>query len=266
MMRVGVLGAGGRMGREVLRAVHAASDLELVAAIDPGFAGQPLQALLPEFDGDVLLAADLQALVAASCDLAVDFTAPSVAAGNIAFLLEHGIHGVVGTTGLDHEALGEAVKASPTKANLVVAANFAIGAVLLMQFAAKAARHLRDVEVIELHHDRKLDAPSGTAVHTAAAIAEARRGAGLTAPQDPTEHEDYPGSRGAVVDGVHVHAIRLPGLVAHEEVIFGGIGQTLSIRHDTVDRTAFMAGVLLALRAVSTTPGLTLGLDRLLEG
>lgn len=250
------------MGREVVAAVTAADDLELVAAVDPGYAGADLASLVPAAPG-ITVAGELEALSAAGTEVAVDFTAPSVAQANVEWLMANGIHGVVGTTGLDEAALAAAVSAG--SANLLLAANFAIGAVLLEQFAKQAVRFMPNVEVIELHHDQKVDAPSGTASRTAAAIAEARREAGHATPADPTTHEPTPGSRGANVDGVHVHAVRLPGLVAHEEVIFGGIGQTLTIRHDSLDRRSFMDGVLLAVRAVPETAGLTIGLDQLLE-
>lgn len=249
------------MGREVVAAVAGAQDLELVAAVDPSFAGTDLATLVPGAPA-ITVAADLEALEAAGAQVAVDFTAPSVAQGNIEWLTSHGVHGVVGTTGLDEAAVAAAVESGSS--NLLLAANFAIGAVLLMEFAKQAVRYLPNVEVIELHHDQKVDAPSGTATHTAREIARARREAGHAVPVDPTTHESAQGSRGAEIDGIHVHALRLPGLVAHEEVIFGGVGQTLTIRHDSIDRRSFMDGVLLGVRAVGETPGLTVGLDKIL--
>ena len=250
MIRVGVLGAAGRMGREVCRAVMAADDLELAAAVDPNNAGLEAEGLL--------VSATLEHLQ--GVDVAVDFTLPSTVMPNVRWCLRNGIHAVVGTTGLTPADLDE-LRAATDTANCVVAPNFALGAVLLLRFAADAARYFDAAEVIELHHDGKVDAPSGTAIATARAIAAARAG-GWSAPEAVGQ---FPGARGAEVDGVRVHAVRLPGLVAHEEVLFGGPGQTLSLRHDTVDRAAFMPGVLLAIRAVSERPGLTVGLDALLD-
>lgn len=239
-MRVAVAGAHGRMGRTVCGAVEDADGLELAVAIDVGD--------------------DLEQVTAAAVDVAVDFTTPEAVDGNVTFYLEHGVHAVVGTTGWD-EGMVERWRALAEQgsANAVVAPNFALGAVLMMHLAQLAAPHLPDVEIIELHHDRKADAPSGTAKLTAEQLARAR---------DETPEvalgETIAGARGAAHHGIRVHAVRLPGLVAHQEVIFGTEGQTLSIRHDTIDRTAFMPGVLLAVRAVPQRPGLTVGLDELL--
>jgi 4-hydroxy-tetrahydrodipicolinate reductase len=246
MTRVGVLGAGGRMGREVCRAVEAAEDLELVARVDPTD---------PESESSI------EALAQADAAVAVDFTQPSSVMANVRWCLRNGIHAVVGTTGITPADLDELRGlAERGDANCVVAANFALGAVLLLRFAAEAARYFDAAEVIELHHDGKADAPSGTAITTARMIAAAR--AGVWAAPEPVG--EFPASRGAEVDGVTVHAVRLPGLVAHEEVLFGGQGQTLSLRHDTTDRSAFIPGVVLAIRAVADRPGLTVGLDALL--
>ena len=254
MIRVGVLGASGRMGREVCRVVAAADDLELVAAVDPNNTGLEAEGLL--------VAATIESLTGADVDVAVDFTHPSTVMPNTRWCLRSGIHAVVGTTGLTPADLDELrLAADAGRANCVVAPNFALGAVLLLRFAAEAARHFDAAEVIELHHDGKADAPSGTAIATARAIAAARAG-DWSAPEAVGQ---YAGARGAEVDGVRVHAVRLPGLVAHEEVLFGGPGQTLSLRHDTMDRAAFMPGVLLAIRAVADRPGLTVGLDALLD-
>ena len=254
MIRVGVLGAAGRMGREVCRAIAAADDLALVAAVDPNNAGLEAEGLL--------VSAGIENLSGADVDVAVDFTLPSTVMPNVRWCLRNGVHAVVGTTGLtpaDLEELDQAAGAG--EANCVVAPNFALGAVLLLRFAAEAARYFDAAEVIELHHDGKVDAPSGTAIATARAIGAARSGT-WSAPEAVGQ---YAGARGAEVEGVRVHAVRLPGLVAHEEVLFGGPGQTLSLRHDAVDRAAFMPGVLLAIRAVADRPGLTVGLDALLD-
>jgi 4-hydroxy-tetrahydrodipicolinate reductase len=246
--RVGVLGAAGRMGREVCHAVEAANDLELVALVDPSGGGGA--------------STSIETLSDAGAEIAVDFTHPSAVMANVRWCLRNRIHAVVGTTGITPADLDELRElADAGEANCLVAPNFALGAVLLLRFAAEAARFFDAAEVIELHHDGKADAPSGTAITTARAIAASRAG-NWTAPAAVGE---FPSARGAVIDGVTVHAVRLPGLVAHEEVLFGGQGQTLSLRHDTVDRSAFLPGVLLAVRAVGDRPGLTVGLDPLLD-
>ncbi|MGH3440523.1 MAG: 4-hydroxy-tetrahydrodipicolinate reductase [Nitriliruptorales bacterium] len=240
MVRVGVLGAAGRMGSTVCAAVDAAADLDLVAQLD---------------EGD-----SLDLLEKADTQVTVDFTTPDAVGSNVAWLLEHGIHAVVGTTGWSDDDLARWRRlAEEGPANAIVAPNFALGAVLMIHLARIVAPHLPDVEIIELHHDGKADAPSGTALMTADVIADARRET-----PDVVLGEKLDGARGADRSSIRVHALRLPGLVAHQEVIFGGTGQTLSVRHDTVDRTAFMPGVLLAIREVAERPGLTLGLDRLL--
>lgn len=251
MVRVIVTGAAGKMGREVLSAVGAESDMEVVAAVDPLHAGEVVDGLT--------IMPDLAAAIAASKpDVLVDFTHPSVVALNISTALEAGVHCVVGTTGLAAEVVDELASAAPAGTCLFVAPNFAIGAVLMMRFAAEAARFMPHVEIIELHHDRKADAPSGTAMRTAQLIAEAR----TSVPAAPgRETEIAPGARGALVDEVSVHSVRLPGLVAHQEVLFGGLGQTLSIRHDTIDRTSFMPGVVLAVREIGKHSGLVVGLE-----
>ncbi|MET8357237.1 4-hydroxy-tetrahydrodipicolinate reductase [Micromonospora sp. NPDC007208] len=243
-LRVGVLGARGRMGIEVCKAVDAADDLELAAAIDQG---------------------DSRSAVSGA-EVVVDFTTPDVVMDNLQWCIEQGISAVVGTTGFTEQRL-EQVRgwlADKPEVGVVIAPNFGIGAVLMMQFAARAARHFESVEIIEQHHPRKLDAPSGTATHTARQIARARAEAGLGPVPDATKDE-VPGARGAEIDGVRVHAVRATGLVAHQEVLFGGTGETLTIRHDSYDRVSFMPGVLLAVRAVRNRPGLTVGLDALLD-
>ena len=262
-MRIGVVGAAGRMGAEVCRAVEGSDDLDLVAAVDPSASGRALDEVTGARGGDggVTVAGQLDALMDARVEVAVEFTGPSSVGDNLAWLLEHGIHVVVGATGLGDEQLERArTLAADGDANALVAPNFAIGAVLLMRFATEAARHLPHVEVLELHHDGKVDAPSGTALRTAELIADARG----DAPDVPLGDERHPGARGADHAGVRVHSVRLPGLVAHQEVIFGGTGQTLSLRHDSLDRTSFMPGVLLACREVGGLDGLVVGLEHLL--
>lgn len=242
-MRVAVFGAKGRMGAEVCRAVEAAADLELVAALD----------------------AEDDRTPALQADVVVDFTVPAVVMDNLAWCIEHGIHAVVGTTGFTEDrlqTLRDQLSARPG-ANIVVAPNFSIGAVLMMHFAEQAARFFESVEIIELHHPNKVDAPSGTAQATAVRIAEARAAAGLGAVPDAT-NTGLPGARGAEVDGIHIHGVRLRGLIAHQEVMLGGPGETLTIRHDSMDRVGFMPGVLTAVRAVADLPGLTVGIDKLL--
>ncbi len=254
-----MVGAGGRMGLEVCHAVSEATDLELVAAIDPAHAGD--DACGRTIVGEVNALSDLGAQVV------VDFTIAAAVRHNMTHYAEQGIHAVIGTSGLSDGDLADmAALFSGSGANAVVVPNFAIGAVLLLHLCRIAAPHMDGVEIIELHHDAKRDAPSGTAMHTATAIAAARRDAGSgPLPSDPTTDFVLPGARGAEgPDGVHVHSVRLPGLVAHEEVIFGAAGQSLSIRHDSYDRRSFMPGVLLAVRAVATRPGLTVGLEALL--
>jgi 4-hydroxy-tetrahydrodipicolinate reductase len=249
------------MGQEVCRAVTDAADLELVAAIDPAHVGADACGLT--IVGEVNALADLGATVV------VDFTVAEAVRHNVAHYAALGIHAVIGTSGLSEADVADIAarfEASDAKANVVVVPNFAIGAVLLLHLARIAAPHMEGVEIIELHHDAKRDAPSGTAMHTAALIAEARRAA-RSGPwnADPTTDMVLEGARGATAaDGVHVHSVRLPGLVAHEEVIFGAEGQSLTLRHDSYDRRSFMPGVLLAVRAATNRPGLTVGLEALL--
>jgi len=252
VIRVGVLGAAGRMGREVVRAVGGTEDLELVEAVDPRHAGSRI--------GDVAVLAAPTALSAG--DVAVDFTRPDAAVANARACLQRGAHVVIGTTGIGPEGLEELrTLAEAGPANVIVAPNFALGAALLERFAVEAARHFDAVELIELHHDGKLDAPSGTAIAIADRIAAARAGV----PAAPAGDDMHPGARGADVEGIRVHSVRLPGALAHHEVIFGGPGQTLTIRHDTTDRSCYMPGVLLAIRSVAGRPGLTVGLGPLLS-
>jgi 4-hydroxy-tetrahydrodipicolinate reductase len=243
-VKVGVLGARGRVGSEVCRGVEAAADLELAAAVDAGDS--------------------LDALTAA--EVVVDFTHPDVVMDNLGWCVGHGLHCVVGTTGFDEgrlDALRRTLADAPG-VGVLVAPNFSIGAVLMMRFAAAAAPFYESVEIIELHHPDKADAPSGTSRRTAELVAAARRDAGVGPMPDATS-TSLDGARGADVDGVHVHAVRARGLVAHQEVILGGPGETLTIRHDSMDRTSFVPGVLTAVRAISDRPGLTVGLEHLLD-
>jgi 4-hydroxy-tetrahydrodipicolinate reductase len=247
------------MGRLVCRAVHEAADLGLVAAINPSFEGRPLGPIAG-IDTDLSVARSLDELLDAEAEVAVDFTQPDVVMDNVRYAVDHGIHAVVGTTGITPDGLREieaALAAQSGDVGVVVAPNFSIGAVVGQRLAEEAARFFSAAEIIELHHDQKLDAPSGTAAATARRIAAARKEAW----SGPAGDEAF---RGGDVDGVRVHSVRLPGLVAHQEVIFGGDGQTLTIRHDAPDRTSYMAGVLLAIRQVTDRPGLTVGLEPLL--
>ena len=245
-IRVGVVGARGRMGLEVCKAVDASGDLELVAMVD---------------QGDWLFNAS-----DAGAQVLVDFTTPDVVMDNLHWAVDQGINCVVGTTGFTEQRL-ERVRSWLSRkpgVGVLIAPNFGIGAVLMMQFAAKAARYFESAEIIELHHPRKLDAPSGTAGHTARLIAQARADAGLGPVPDATK-EEMAGGRGADIEGIRVHSVRSAGLVAHQEVLFGTAGETLTIRHDSLDRASFMPGVLLAIRSIVDRPGLTVGIDSLLD-
>jgi len=243
MIKVGVLGARGRMGAEVVKAVTEANDLELVAALDLGDS--------------------LDQLVSKGAQVVVDFTTPDSVMANLEFLISNGISAVVGTTGFDDSRVAK-VKALSTanpKIGILIAPNFAIGAVLMMEFATKAAKYFESAEIIELHHPNKVDAPSGTASRTAELMTQARKDAGLGAMPDAT-NSGITAARGANVGDIPVHSIRLRGLIAHQEVLLGGLGETLSIRHDSLDRVGFMPGVLLGVRKVVSNPGLTFGLEK----
>lgn len=258
-IRVGVLGAGGRMGSEVCAAVAGDPDLELVAAVDPFYRGLDLQTVT-KVDSPIKISGESVAFERTNAQVVVDFSQRAASVGNLVWLAEHGIHAVVGTTGFTDEEL-DRFRGAFTKSNCLIAPNFAIGAVLMMHFAAKAAPFFESAEVIELHHENKIDAPSGTAMLTVQRMAEAS--GEWTA--DPTEHEVVEGARGGTGPaGIHVHSLRVKGLVAHQEVILGTTGQTLTIRHDSLDRTSFMPGVLLAVHRISDHPGVTLGLDSIL--
>jgi 4-hydroxy-tetrahydrodipicolinate reductase len=267
VIRVGVIGARGRMGRTVCRAVADADDLALVAAIDRSGVGGSIGREIGHPEIDVPVSDELDRLLEAEVEVAVDFTHPDVVMENLRWCVAHAIHVVVGTTGIGRADLDEIATLMDDEGgepNVVVAANFAIGAVLMQRFAGMAARYFPAVEVIELHHDGKVDAPSGTSLATARRIAEATGAAEGVVERD-AGRESIQGVRGGAVDGVRIHSVRLPGLVAHQEVLFGGDGQTLTIRHDSTDRSSFMPGVLLAVREVSTRPGLTVGLEPLLD-
>ena len=261
MIRVAVLGAAGRMGQMVCRAVADDPELALVAAIDPQGGGTPVGAMIGHPDLDVRISEELDTLLQAETEVSVDFTEPDSVMDNVRWHIDHAVHIVVGTTGLhpaDLEEINDRLDQEGRESNVIVAPNFAIGAVLMQRFAAEAARHFSAVEIIELHHDGKIDAPSGTALDTAMRIARERDS------YKGPDSESLPGTRGGDIEGIRIHSVRLPGLVAHQEVLFGGPGQTLSIRHDSMDRTSFMPGVLLAVKQIHTRPGLTVGLEPLL--
>ena len=244
MIKVGVLGARGRMGREAAATVEAEPDTELSAQVDQD---DSLDALI-------------------GCDVVVDFTHVAAVMGNLRWCVEHGLNVVVGTSGFGDDRLAEVRSWTDKKpdARVLIAPNFSVGAILMMRFAAQAARFFDSAEIIELHHANKMDAPSGTALRTAGLIGEARSKAGLGPSPDATK-EELAGARGASVDDVRVHSVRLAGLVAHQEVLFGGHGETLTIRHDSFDRASFMPGVLVAVRGIaSLPPGLTVGIETML--
>jgi 4-hydroxy-tetrahydrodipicolinate reductase len=245
-INVAVLGAKGRMGAEVVRAVNEADDLTLVAQLDIGD--------------------DLQELVTTKTAVVVDFTTPDSVMSNLEFIIEHGLNAVVGTTGFD-DARIEKVRAllgSHPQVGVLIAPNFALGAVLMMEFSKKAARYFESAEIIELHHPDKVDAPSGTAARTAELMTQARLEAHLDSMPDATKIA-LDGARGAIVGEIPIHSVRLRGLVAHQEVLFGGPGETLSIRHDSIDRAGFMPGVLLGIREVGKHAGINFGLERFLS-
>jgi len=244
-IRVGVLGARGRVGSEVCAVVRAAPDLELVAAVDVGD--------------------ELDALLTADAQVVVDFTHPDSVMDNLEFCLDHGIHAVVGTTGFDEERLDliRTWLSNTPRTGVLIAPNFSVGAILMMRFAAAAAPFYESVEVVELHHPDKADAPSGTARRTAELVGAAREAAGCPPMPDATS-TGLEGARGASVAGVPVHSVRARGLVAHQEVILGALGETLTIRHDSLDRSSFVPGVLTGVREVARHPGLSVGLEHVL--
>ena len=243
MIKVGVLGANGRMGSEVVKAISSAQGLDLVASLDLGDS--------------------LEKIVTSGAEVVVDFTTPDAVMGNLEFLVKAGINVVVGTTGFDDVKIGKIqslLKDHPS-VGVLIAPNFAIGAVLMMEFAEKAARYFESAEIIELHHPNKVDAPSGTAARTAQLMSQARKNAGLSKMPDATT-TSIDGARGAIVGDIPVHSVRARGLVAHQEVIFGGLGETLTIRHDSLDRAGFMPGVILGVRKIVENPGLIHGLEK----
>ncbi|MDO4291147.1 MAG: 4-hydroxy-tetrahydrodipicolinate reductase [Eggerthellaceae bacterium] len=252
MIRVAVSGCAGRMGSAVVDAVRAAEDMEVVCGIDPH---APADAAFPVYPSVA------EALDAHEVDALVDFTQPNVVADNLACALPRGVNCVVGTTGLSTDTLEDLAATAANDACLFYAPNFTTGAVLMMQFAKAAAPFFPEAEVIEFHHCNKKDAPSGTAVRTAQIIAEARDGRKSAAPGRETEIEGAQGARGALIDGVPVHSVRSMGYVASQEVVFGSMGQTLTIRHDSWDRTSYMPGVLLGIRSVGERSGLVVGLE-----
>jgi len=243
MINVAVLGAKGRMGAEVVKAVNGDSGMSLIAALDLGDS--------------------LNQLLGSGTHVVVDFTTPDSVMANLDFLINNGINVVVGTTGFDDKKLAiiDGLCTANPSVGVLIAPNFAIGAVLMMEFAAKAARYFESAEIIELHHPEKVDAPSGTAARTAQLMSDARKAAGLKAMPDATTSA-LDGARGSKVGDVPIHSVRARGLVAHQEVILGGLGETLTIRHDSLDRAGFMPGVLLGVRSVIKHPGLTHGLDK----
>jgi len=243
MINVAVLGAKGRMGAEVVKAVESDPGMSLIAALDLGDS--------------------LEQLIGSGTQVVVDFTTPDSVMANLDFLVNNGINVVVGTTGFNAAKLAtlENLLSKNPSVGVLVAPNFAIGAVLMMEFAAKAARYFESAEIIELHHPDKIDAPSGTAARTAELMSDARKGAGLSAMPDATTTA-LDGARGSKVGDIPIHSVRARGLVAHQEVLFGGLGETLTIRHDSIDRVGFMAGVLLGIRSIISKPGLTHGLDK----
>ena len=262
-LKVGVIGASGKMGKTICQSIIQEDGLELTAAFDPKNQGQDIGLLVNGRENGVLIAKRIEDMLdKQTVDVIVDFTVAKAATENIPKVLKAGINLVVGTTGIGDEEWAEFDKlAKKNNVGLFFAANYAIGAVLMMQFAEQAAKYLPDVEVIELHHDQKLDAPSGTAVTTLKRMAAVR---GEKIQGNPAEYEKIAGSRGGNYAGMHVHSVRLPGYVAHQEVIFGGIGQTLTIRHDSISRESFMPGVMLAVQKVVTFKGLVRDLDSIM--
>lgn len=257
-----VSGAAGKMGREVVRAVLNQSTMKLVQAVDSSSSGEDAGILAQVAPCGVRLTSDLDAALAAGVDVLVDFTTPQSVMANIKTSVEHGVAAVVGTTGITSADLDQIREwCEVKKVPVLVAPNFAVGAILMMHCAAVAARHFSSVEIIELHHDQKMDAPSGTAIKTAEMILAARE-SDSSVPRSPIEK--IPGVRGGELGGIHMHSVRLPGLIAHQEVLFGNVGQTLTIRHDSISRESFMPGVLLGIRRIREYRGLVYGLEHIL--
>ncbi len=265
VVRVAIAGIAGKMGKETARAVFAeAPDLKLVGAVDPREAGQNLGDLIGVSDCDVQIDDDLtKVLTSTGAEVLVDFTNPQAVLSNARIALQNGVSPVIGTTGLDVVGIDELEKlAAKADRGVLIVPNFALGAVLMMDFARRAARYFKNVEIIELHHDQKIDAPSGTALKTAEMIQQER------APLQQGHAEEYEkltGARGGDWEGIRIHSVRLPGLVAHQEVIFGSPGQTLTIRHDSLHRQSFMPGVIMAIRHISGLKGVVIGLEKILD-
>ena len=264
-MKILVNGAAGKMGREVLKAVHNDTELQLVGGVDPNHGGKDLCEWVGTSPLQIYMYSDLtSAIDAVHPDVIVDFTTPAIIFDNAKLMLSKGIHVVIGTTGLSEEQRNILDQIGRDhNANCLVAPNFSLGAVMMMKTAAQLAPYFPDVEIIELHHNHTYDAPSGTSVLTAKLINDAKVKANVTASEDLTR-ESLPGARGAKVDDVTIHSVRLPGYVAHQEVIFGGYDETLIIRHDSLSRLSFMPGVVLACKKIKDYPGLTYGLEHYL--
>jgi 4-hydroxy-tetrahydrodipicolinate reductase len=266
MIKILINGAAGKMGREVVKAVKKEADMKLVGAVDIAQVGIDAGEAAGIGPAGVEISKDLKAAINDSKpDVVIDFTHPNIAMLNARTILDSRVHAVIGTTGLTEENLNELRKlCAKNKVNCVIAPNFAIGAVLMMMFARTAAKHMPSVEIIELHHDKKADAPSGTALKTAELILQSEAAKGLVKGKK-AEIEKLDGARGGSLEGIHIHSVRLPGFVASQEVIFGGVGQTLKIRHDSMSRESFMPGVILAARKVRSLEGLVYGLENLLS-
>lgn len=264
-IKVLINGAAGKMGREVVKAVSKEKDLDLVGAVDIAEIGVDAGSLVGIKPVGIEISRDLDKTIKATKpDIVVDFTHPNVAMDNTRTILNNKVHAVVGTTGFGEENLKEIKKlCASNKVNCIVAPNFAVGAVLMMKFAKQASKVLPNVEIIELHHDQKADSPSGTAIKTAEMMIEERSKHEQKA-RPTKEIETIDGARGGNIDGIRIHSVRLPGFVAHQEVIFGGVGQTLSIRHDSISRESFMPGVVLSIKKIKDLPGLTYGLESIL--
>ena len=265
MIRVMVSGAGGKMGREVVKAVHNDPEVEITGGVDPFHKGKDLGSVVGIEPLQLAVSGDLDEILGENKpDVIVDFTSPAIIFENAKKVLSAGVHIVIGTTGLTKDQRNELEEIGKVNnANCLVAPNFSLGAVLMMKVSAELAPYFPNVEIIELHHNHKYDAPSGTAILTAKLINEAKTVANVTASEDLTK-ESLPGARGAKVDDVTIHSVRLPGYVAHQEVLFGGYDETLVVRHDSLSRLSFMPGVVLACKKIGTHPGLTYGLEHYL--
>lgn len=262
MIKVGVSGAAGKMGKEVVKAVLAEKDMELVSAIDKNQTGEDAGHIAGTGDySGVIITGSIKDAAVSGAEVVVDFTHPSTVMQNITEIVESGMHGVIGTTGISEENLVEIqALVEGSNQNIFIAPNFAIGAILMMELSKKLAKYMNDIEIIEFHHPQKADAPSGTAMKTANDLEKI-----ISSRPERQEKLVLDGARGASTGNINIHSVRLPGYIAHQEVIFGGQGQTLTLRHDTTERTSFMPGVIMAIKAVMENPGLTYGLENLLE-